>query len=888
MKTHTVITSALLSAFILAALACGGTQPLPDIDATAEAMAKAMVEATAQAAPTATPVPPAPTATPVPPAPTPEPPTDAPAPTSNIWEVFTDDSNSFSISVPSNWEVEMDLDLLSMQNPTVGVATLFYAIDESSGNNVMVVADLRELFEFEPQPIDINQYVESQIDDLQESVGKTTTINKTGVVVDGIETTQLRMNKSGIELIMNILISNEPRAMCGSMPLIVQGTSSSEDRPIIERALDSFTVLPTGAIGVNCDDRKSLSLAATPKTDFADTIFAGTIVDEFVDDFVSASEKYDLQILSVSGLVYEIDHDLNGNLYVSVSDYDEIVEFNTVWCMNPDLDEAKQLVENEQITVNGMFSEFDGFDVVLNPCSLIKEPMVSMPTARAPTPTPTPEPALDFNLVPESDNYRNIPIVLSSKDANEEISAVISLINVGFDDIKTNFLIDLYLDGKLVYQEEMDGLDNGYYHLIEGIQLGILNEGINEFSLVIDSANAIDEWDESDNVFDLAFTLQSFSTTITTIAEYRDLPPWVSAAPGATSEVVIGSDGLPLLSYLDTLDGAKVIVIVHCRNLGCTDFEAGYLYADYDIGSGEPSSRLNAALGKDGKALITLEHRGVIQVIHCNDIPCTDVTTSTPIDFTEGAKKSWGASGASIAMGSDGLGVISFYSSNLEVAHCEDVLCTNATITTIDSTMGAGRTNSITIGNDGLPLIAYSTGPLGHNEPLRVAHCDDFKCTSATISSHPLSNPYDRVTAVDITSGTDGMGLISYREQNAYDLKVAHCEDLLCTTSTLTTLDGKVGRYPTIAIGSDGLGVISYVDSNGRMKIAHCVDLVCGSADMNVIDPNNPGSLFQYVGGEFHTYASGMAIGADGLLVLTYQSSKSFVFSRCWNVSCSP
>ena len=80
MKTHTVITSAILSALMLAVFACGGgSQPSPDVGATAEAMAKAMVEATAQAAPSATPVPPAPTATPVPPTSTPVPPTPVPA-----------------------------------------------------------------------------------------------------------------------------------------------------------------------------------------------------------------------------------------------------------------------------------------------------------------------------------------------------------------------------------------------------------------------------------------------------------------------------------------------------------------------------------------------------------------------------------------------------------------------------------------------------------------------------------------------------------------------------------------------------------------------------------------------------------------------------------------
>ena len=52
----------LPTALVLLLMACGGgNQPSPDIEATAEAMAKAMVAATAQVAPTATAVPPAPT-----------------------------------------------------------------------------------------------------------------------------------------------------------------------------------------------------------------------------------------------------------------------------------------------------------------------------------------------------------------------------------------------------------------------------------------------------------------------------------------------------------------------------------------------------------------------------------------------------------------------------------------------------------------------------------------------------------------------------------------------------------------------------------------------------------------------------------------------------------
>ncbi len=66
-----------------------------------------------------------------------------------------------------------------------------------------------------------------------------------------------------------------------------------------------------------------------------------------------------------------------------------------------------------------------------------------------------------------------------------------------------------------------------------------------------------------------------------------------------------------------------------------------------------------------------------------------------------------------------------------------------------------------------------------------------------------------------ITIGADGLGLISYQDNSSHDLKVAHCSNLACSVATVTTLDyvGYVGSYTSITIGADGLGLISYFDS---------------------------------------------------------------------------
>ncbi|HKZ75195.1 MAG TPA: hypothetical protein VJ259_00880, partial [Actinomycetota bacterium] len=77
-----------------------------------------------------------------------------------------------------------------------------------------------------------------------------------------------------------------------------------------------------------------------------------------------------------------------------------------------------------------------------------------------------------------------------------------------------------------------------------------------------------------------------------------------------------------------------------------------------------------------------------------------------------------------------------------------------------------------------------------------------------------------------ITVGADGLGLISYHDKKDlnFDLKVAHCSDVACSSAALTTVDspGDVGIHTSITVGADGLGLISYFDfANSDLKVAH-------------------------------------------------------------------
>ncbi len=55
-----------------------------------------------------------------------------------------------------------------------------------------------------------------------------------------------------------------------------------------------------------------------------------------------------------------------------------------------------------------------------------------------------------------------------------------------------------------------------------------------------------------------------------------------------------------------------------------------------------------------------------------------------------------------------------------------------------------------------------------------------------------------------VTIGADGLGIISYIDDTNEDLKVAHCDNTDCTSATTTTLDsaGVVGLWTSMVLGA--------------------------------------------------------------------------------------
>ncbi|MEE8526905.1 MAG: hypothetical protein V3T72_23470 [Thermoanaerobaculia bacterium] len=333
--------------------------------------------------------------------------------------------------------------------------------------------------------------------------------------------------------------------------------------------------------------------------------------------------------------------------------------------------------------------------------------------------------------------------------------------------------------------------------------------------------------------------------------------------------ITIGVDGLALISYIEK--GNQELRVAHCENVACTSATVSTLDT-----SGEPlilQPRTSVAIGADGLGLIgyvnPIPGSDVLKVAHCDNVACTSATLSTldNADFSSGS--------TALAIGVDGRGLIAYrdLDSNLKVAHCNDVNCTSATFFVLYT---SGTDLSMAIGSDGLALISSYDFTF---EILRVAHCDNVACTSATKSILDLIG--DVGADNSLTIGVDGLGLISYRDDTNSRLKVAHCVNVTCTSATLSVLDTSVSAfYSSAAVGSDGLGLISYMDfSNGDVKVAHCDDVNCTSATTTTV------VSFQAVG-----WFSAVTIGADGLPLISYRhfGNEDLEVTHCSNRFCQP
>ena len=277
---------------------------------------------------------------------------------------------------------------------------------------------------------------------------------------------------------------------------------------------------------------------------------------------------------------------------------------------------------------------------------------------------------------------------------------------------------------------------------------------------------------------------------------------------GAFSSIAIGRDGLPVVAHHE--ESAGSVRVTRCGNAACS---AGNVSTTVDDPADFVGQDISLAIGVDGLPVVSYRdiNGGTLRVTHCGNATCTAGNTAMAADGPANVVGAYTA----VAIGADGLPVISHQditASALRVTHCGNAACTAGNIsTTVDGPGNlVGFYTSIAIGADGLPVIShYDATALA----LRITHCGNAACTGGNISTtvDDPANGVGRYSSIAI--GTDGLPVISHQDASAGTLRVTHCGNAACTAGNVsTTVDAPgnvVGFITAIAIGADGLPVIA-------------------------------------------------------------------------------
>jgi len=352
--------------------------------------------------------------------------------------------------------------------------------------------------------------------------------------------------------------------------------------------------------------------------------------------------------------------------------------------------------------------------------------------------------------------------------------------------------------------------------------------------------------------------------------------------------ITIGADGFPVISYRES--GGTDLRVAKCADTDCSTAPTLTTVDDPD-GTDDVGEFTSIAIGPDGNPTVSYYDKanGALKVAKCVDPACAMTATLNVLDGADPTEDI--GRYTSLAIGTDGFPLISYYdvtNGNLKAAKCSDAACTSGTniITTLDG-LGlpdVGEYSSIAIGTDGLGVISYFNRT---DDTLRVVKCGDAACAVGNALYLVDDGGGDNVGRyTSITIGADGRPVISYRDVLNMALKVARCGDGACATvASVTTVDavgGDVGEYTSITIGSDGLPIVAYYDATGgNLRTAKCGDAGCTA-----------GNTVVTVDGGFVGQFASITIGSDGLPIIAYRNddpvSASLRVAKCANPFCLP
>ncbi|MGE0881539.1 MAG: hypothetical protein AB7L13_05820 [Acidimicrobiia bacterium] len=334
---------------------------------------------------------------------------------------------------------------------------------------------------------------------------------------------------------------------------------------------------------------------------------------------------------------------------------------------------------------------------------------------------------------------------------------------------------------------------------------------------------------------------------------------------GALRSLAMGAGGHVTLAVAGT--GYTGVVVVYCEDAACTDASI------HTIATGIVASAVSVTIGVDHLPIVTYADSGDVFVVHCLDVRCA-ASEAASLDLDRGF-----VSSVSSAVGIDGNLLVAYFDETdrtVRVAHCADIACSSASRTAIASFATGGFSVSLAIGADGLGVISHG----GWDEGISVAHCSNVSCTSSTSSTLEVGAFARFGEWSALTIGIDGNPVVAYRDATDHGVRIAHCDNAVCSTATKTLYDAgpNGGYFNAIAIGADGRPFVISSDIGAPSLYAvHCSDVACTTASEVEL-------------GVSPDFTNAVIVGTDGLPIVAFaaQAGATTNVMHCSNVFCVP
>ncbi len=374
--------------------------------------------------------------------------------------------------------------------------------------------------------------------------------------------------------------------------------------------------------------------------------------------------------------------------------------------------------------------------------------------------------------------------------------------------------------------------------------------------------------DTANNVIRPGFAPSQASTTNT----FTNID--TTGTVGQYTKTAIGSDGLPIIVYTDVTNNA--IKVAKCSNATCSSSTKTTIAS----GLTTPASNFlsgSIAVDPTGKPYVVYStdsgnnNNDILYIVRCGNAACSS-GNSSPVAIDSLHGKGY----QDIAIGSDGLPVISYGYGGIDIIKCGNTACNSGNTTTLS--VASGLEHAIKVDSSGLPFLSVYNST---NGDLLAVSCGTKTCASGntTTTIDNSSSIIGKYNSVAIPS--DDKPVISYYDAQNGNLRIAKCSNTTCTSATKTTLDstGSVGYYTSVVVGTSGQPVISYYDlTNGDLKVYQCSNSTCTSGSAASIDTTN--DVGQY---------TSIVLPSDGQPFISYydNTSANLRTVKCSDASCS-